>query len=191
MKKCEFLKKTVTFLGHVLCNGQIQPSTEKKEAIKKFPEPKSVKQLQSFLGLAGYFRKFVPDFAKLARPLTELTKKDVPYKFSLVEREAFEILKNCLCCEPVLRIFHPQLETQLHTDASKDGFGACLMQKDLEDDRFHPVFYLSFKTTASAEKLSSYELEVLAIVRALNKLRAYLLGIKFTTITDCKAFDSR
>ena len=98
-------------------------------------------------------------------------------------------LKKFLCSEPVLKVFHPSLETEVHTDASKDGLGACMLQKDPEDGQFHPIFFVSFKTTSAEEKLSSYELEVLAIVRALGKLRVYLLGLTFKIYTDCKAFE--
>lgn len=85
-------------------------------------------------------------------------------------------------------MFNASLETELHTDASIIGYGGCLMQKSSDDGKLHPVFYLSFKTTPSEAKLASFELEVLAIVKCLNKLRVYLLGLTFKIYTDCKAF---
>lgn len=145
-----------------------------------------MKAVQSFLGLDGFFRKFVPRFAWIARPLTELTKKETPFAFGTPERESFERLKDSLCSAPVLQVYNPALETELHTDASKYGYGVCLLQK--LDGGFHPVFYLSRKTTPAEEKYSIYELEVLAVVYELKKLRVYLLGLQFKIVTDCKAF---
>lgn len=186
--KCQFVRRRVTYLGHILERGTVQPSTEKIKAIQKYPEPKDVKQIQSFLGLAGYFRKFVQNFAAVAKPLTDLTKKGVLFKFNNNEKFAFQTLKEALCDKPVLQIFNPYRPSELHTDASAVGFGACLLQKG-DDTAWHPVFYLSSKTTEAEARYSSYELEVLAIVRALKKLRVYLLGLKFEIYTDCQAFN--
>lgn len=181
------MKKEVNFLGHIVRDGTVMPSMEKTAAIRHFTEPKNVKHVQSFLGLAGYFRKFVKDFASIAKPLSELTKNDVRFVFGETQKNAFNQLKEKLCSEPVLKIFDPEKNTELHTDASKAGYGACLLQE--YNRAWHPVFYLSKKTTTSEENYSSYELEVLAIVYALRKLRVYLLGVEFKIVTDCNAFN--
>ncbi|GFW66676.1 transposon Tf2-9 polyprotein [Trichonephila clavipes] len=186
-KKCQFLRRKVEFLGHVVENGTIRPSIAKTIAVKKFPVPTTVKQVQSFLGLTGYFRKFIPAYSQIAKPLSDLTRKDNPFKFEQPQMEAFEKLKKLLTESPVLSIFQQGRTTELHTDASQQGYGAVLLQ-EAEDGKLHPVQYMSQKTTPAEEKYSSYELEVLAVVNALKKFRTYLLGNHFKIITDCSAF---
>jgi predicted aspartyl protease len=187
-KKCQILKSNVNFLGYVIEKGSIKPSVEKTKAVQGFPEPKNVRNVQSFLGLTGFFRKFILNYAIIARPLTELTKNDVEFRFDLKERGAFNALKNALCTQPVLALYCPFAETELHTDASALGLGAILLQKDSEDRQMHPIHFASWKTTRHEERYSSYKLEVLAVVRALKKFRSYLVGISFKIVTDCKAF---
>lgn len=185
--KCQFVRRKVTFLGHILWNGTVSPSEEKTTSIRNFPQPATVKQVQSFLGLAGYFRKFIPNFSVVAKPLSDLTRQDVIFKFGEKEQQAFAALKGMLVNEPILKVFDQSRETELHTDASKLGYGACLLQR--HENELHPVLFLSRKTSAAEMNYSSYELEVLAVVYALKKLRVYLLGLKFKIITDCKAFN--
>ena len=187
-KKCHFLKKRIEFLGHVIEEGKVYPSADKTEAVRRFPEPTTTKQVQSFLGLTGFFRKFIQGYSKIAVPLTNLLKSDSKFKFEDVERQAFLKLKELLVCSPVLRIYDPKCCTELHTDASIEGFGGVLLQKALDDGCMHPVHYFSRKTTPAQRKYSSYELEVLAIVESLKKFRVYLLGTKFKIVTDCSAF---
>lgn len=103
--KCQFMRREVTFLGHILEKGTIQPSQEKSNAIRYYPEPKTIKQVQSFLGLAEYFRKFVPNFSVVAKPLTALTKKDATFRFGVEQREAFAHLKGALCAKPILQVY--------------------------------------------------------------------------------------
>lgn len=185
--KCQFLKKKINFLGVIIENQTIRPSMEKTKAIEKFPTPKTIKQVQSFLGLTGFFRKFIAHYAIIARPLTALLRKNQIFKFEHEEVTAFQSLKDKLCTEPALKIYNPQAETELHCDASALGYGGCLLQKQDDDNMMHPVYFLSNKTTEAESKQHSYVLEVMAI-RCLEKLRAYLLGLKITIYTDCHAF---
>lgn len=188
-RKSSILVDRVEFLGFVVMNGELRPSEEKIRAVRKFPIPKNVQQVQSFLGLTGFFRKFIYKYSTIARPLTELTKKEVKFEIGEVQLRAIETLKAALCEEPVLKMFNPEAEiTQVHTDASKLGFGATLLQKDSEDRQLHPVCYLSWKTTPTQERYDSYDLEALAIYKSLKKLRVYLHGLKFEIFTDCSAF---
>lgn len=188
-KKFHFLKRKVEFLGHVIQDGTVSPSPSKMKAVQGFPVHKTKKHVQSFLGLAGYFRKFVEDHAIIARPLTNLLKNDQPFRFHESELEAFVALKNILTSEPVLRIYNPDAITELHTDASQDGYGAALLQKlPNTDNQFHAVHFMSYKTSDIERRYHSYELEVLAITKALQKFRVYLLSIKFKIVTDCAAF---
>jgi len=101
---------------------------------------------------------------------------------------AFEQLKRILAEEPVLNLYRVGAETELHTDACMEGLGAILMQKRSEDGSFHPIYYASWKAIPAEEKYTSYEMEILAVIKALKKFRVYLLGIPFKIVTDCKAF---
>ncbi|GFY59692.1 retrovirus-related Pol polyprotein from transposon 297 [Trichonephila inaurata madagascariensis] len=186
-KKCQFLKKTIEFLGHVVENGTIKPSTAKTQAVRKFPEPTTIKQVQSFLGLTGYFRKYIKDYSTIAKPLSDLTRKENPFVFGTLQKAAFEKLKNIMSEGPLLHIYKYGRRTELHTDACKQGYGAILLQ-EAEDGKLHPVYYMSKKTNTAEEKYDSYELEVLAIINALKKFRVYLLGQHFKIVTDCSAF---
>lgn len=186
-KKCQFLNRNITFLGYSLANGQIRPSEEKTKAVMNFPEPKNAKSIQSYLGLTGYFRKFIPNYAQIAKPLSDLLRNNTPFKFGPEQVNAFQHLKTALSKDPVLHIYKQGAPLELHTDASSLGFGAVLLQKS-DDGCFHPIHYMSRKTTPQQEKYCSYELEVLAIVEAVKKFRTYLLGTKFKIITDCEAF---
>lgn len=188
--KCRYLQRSVEFLGYVVAAGEILPSPNNISAINKFPEPKSVEEIQRFLGMCGYFRKFVEGFALLAKPLTELTKKDHVFEMGIKEKVSFENLKKVLCSDPVLKIFDSHAETELHTDASQEGYGAVLLQKCVEDGQWHPVYFLSKQTNPSEKKYHSYELEMLAIVYAFQKLRVYLLGLSVLVVTDCVAIKS-
>lgn len=186
--KCQFLKTRVEFLGYIIEDEKIQPSEEKTLAIKKFKQPMTCKQLQSFLGLTGYFRKFIPSYSAIAKPLSDLLRKSIPFEFGAKQQQSFLKLKELLTSFPVLHIYQRSAPTELHTDASMHGYGACLMQRSNDDSKVHPIYYYSKKTTPAEEKYTSYELEVLAVISAVKKFRIYLLGNKFKIITDCAAF---
>lgn len=106
-KNCKIMRKEVVFLGHIIGNGIIKPSSEKVSAIRNFPIPKNVKQVESFLGLAGFFRKFICNFSIIAKPLSDLRRNGVKFCFGPDQHNAFETL----CQEPILKIFDPNLET--------------------------------------------------------------------------------
>lgn len=185
-KKCHFIQQSISFLGHHVKNGTVSPGVEKISAVKNFREPKNVKAVQAFLGLTGYFRKFIQDYSQIARPLTDLLKKDVPFKMCDRELDAFRRLKEELVKEPVLRLYEQGAKTELHTDASKDGFGAVLMQ--WFDGKLHPVFYWSKKSSDAEAKKHSYILEAKCVYLATKKFRRYLLGVTYKLVTDCIAF---
>lgn len=187
-KKSKFLQEEIEYLDHVISKDTVRPTESKHKAITGFPLPTNVKTVQSFLGLTGYLRKFIPNYSLIAKPLTELLKKDVKFQFGEKKKEAVMKLKAALSCGPVLRLYRHGAETELHTDAPCCGYGMILMQKGDDDQKWHPVYYASGKTTPAEEKYSSYELEVLAIIKGLRKFRIYLLGIPFKIITDCQAF---
>lgn len=186
-KKCQFLRTRVEFLGHIIEKGTIRPTKEKTSAVQNFPVPTTTKQVQSFLGLTGYFRKYIPSYSQIAKPLSDLLKNGSMFVFGIEQQQAFEKLKAALMTNPVLNIYRQDARTELHVDASKYGFGSTLLQEG-EDGKLHPVYFMSRKTTPAQEKLHSYELEVMAIIESIKKFRIYLLGIKFKIVTDCEAF---
>ncbi|GBN27272.1 Retrovirus-related Pol polyprotein from transposon 17.6 [Araneus ventricosus] len=187
LKKCNFLKSKIEFLGYIIENGEISPSLDKTVAVQNFPEPKSVKQVQSFLGLTGYFRKFIQNYALVAKPLSDLLRDNTEFYFGPEQKSAFQTLKQKLSENPVLHIFKQCAKLELHTDASKFGYGAILFQQS-DGNKFHTIHYMSKTTSLQEEKYSSYELEVLTIIEALKKFLNYLVGSKFRIITDCSAF---
>lgn len=185
-EKCSFLKSTVDYLGSVISNGELRPSQHKIEAITNFPTLRNVHDVRRFLGLASYFRKFIHNFALKAKPLTILTKASTPWQWKEDQEAAFNLLKQELSSEPVLALYDPKLETQLHTDASQIGLAGLLMQKQ-SDGKWKPVMYTSQQTSDSESRFHSYELETLSVVISVRKFRNYLYGIKFTVVTDCNA----
>lgn len=164
----------------------IQPSDAHVTAIKKYPMPTTVKEVQSCLGLFSYFRRFVPSFSKIARPLQNLIRRSTDFAMNEECIQAFETLKSLLVAAPVLAIYDPKRETELHCDASSRGFGAALLQRQ-QDGKLHPIAYYSKSTTKDESKYHSFELETLAILYALGRFRVYLEGIEFTVVTDCNS----
>ncbi|GFX45647.1 retrovirus-related Pol polyprotein from transposon 17.6 [Trichonephila clavipes] len=152
-KKCQFLKKKIEFLGHIVESGTIKPSPTKALAVRKFPEPTTIKQVQSFLGLTGYFRKYIKDYSKIAKPLSDLTRKENLFVFGTQQKEAFEKLKKIMSEGPILHLYKYGRKTELHTDACKQGFGATLLQ-EADIGKLHPVYYMSKKTNTAEENIS-------------------------------------
>ena len=187
-EKCQFLCNKVNFLGYVIENSTISPSVEKTHAINCFPMPCDRKSLQRFLGLTSFFRRFIRDYALIAKPLSDLLRKDRTFEIKDEQILAFNELKAKLTCFPVLNLYNPNAITEIHADASMYAYGAVLLQKNSEDQQFHPIEYMSRKTSNTEQKYHSYELEVLAIIESLKKWRVFVLGIKIKIITDCNAF---
>lgn len=185
--KSQLLVRRVEYLGHVIEGGVVMPSPGKTDAVLKFPEPRNEKQLHSFLGLCSYFRKFIQDYAMLAQPLTDLLRKDMTFEFNNRHRAVFNTLKEKLASSPVLKIYEPRADTELHTDASNVAYAAILMQQDC-DGELHPIHYMSRRTTNAESRYTSYELEALAVIEGIKKFRHYLYGKHFKIVTDCKAF---
>ncbi len=153
-------------------------------AILSAPRPTSKKQIRAFLGLAGYYRCFIPNFSSLATALTDLTKKGQPemVKWGPKEEEAFNRVKAALTSEPVLRAPDFNSSFLVQTDASDTGVGAVLSQ--VQDGEEHPVVYISRKLSTTEQRYAAVEKEALAVKWAVLELKYYLLGRKFTLITD-------
>ncbi|GFU62116.1 hypothetical protein TNCV_2428211 [Trichonephila clavipes] len=152
-------------------------------------ESEAIERLKKFFKcLTGYFRKFIPAYSVIAKPLSDLLRKDTPFNFDVKQKASFDELKRLLCQKPVLGIYRQNCETEIHTDASIDGLAAVLLQRFPDDNSLHPIYYMSRKTSETERKYTSYELKVLAIIEALKKFKVYILGMPFKIITDCNAF---
>ena len=184
--KSQFLKIEIIYLGYQVSVEGIRPNPRNVSVIRDYPIPTNPKALHSFLGLASYFRRFIHNFSVMAKPLFDLLRKDIPFHFGIDKLNAFEQIKNKLIDRPTLCLFNPVAETQLHCDASSLGFGSILLQKQ-PDDKFHPIFYYSQRTTDVESRYHSYELEMLAIINSIKRFHVYLQGIKFKIITDCNS----
>ncbi|CAM4623943.1 unnamed protein product [Caretta caretta] len=184
-KKCQIGLNRVTYLGHQVGQGTINPLQAKVDAIQKWPVPKSKKQVQSFLSLVGYYRRFVPQYSQITAPLTDLTKKKQPNAIQWTEecQKAFNQLKVTLMSDPVLRAPDFDKLFLVNTDASEHGVGAVLMQEG-PDQEFHPVVFLSKKLSERESNWSVTEKECYTIVYALEKLRPYICGWHFHLQTD-------
>ncbi|XP_040288719.1 uncharacterized protein LOC121001621, partial [Bufo bufo] len=183
--KCHLGMGEVQYLGHRVGCGKQRPEPAKIEAVANWPTPHTKTQVMAFLGTAGYYRRFVPDYSALAKPLTDLTKKKLPRQvlWSPECEVAFQALKTALVNAPVLVTPDPNKRFIVHTDASMFGLGAVLSQIG-EDGGEHPVAYLSRKLLPREVSYATIEKECLALVWALKKLTPYLYGRAFTLITD-------
>lgn len=186
LSKCLFFGDNVDYLGFEVSKEGIQPGSRKIEAVKKFPLPQNQHNVRQFLGLASFFRRFVPGFSVIAKPLTYLLRKDVTWVWGSEQEAAFRTLQQKLTDKPTLALYDSQAETELHTDACKLGLGGILLQRN-DCGLLRPVAYYSRQTTPEEQNYSSYDLETLAVVSALQKFRVYLVGIKFKIITDCNS----
>jgi len=184
--KCQFLKKRIEFLGYVISRKGITLSPRHTEALKNYKQPVNAVEVQRFLGLTSYFRKFIKDFAIKAKPLYNLLRKNTQFAFSLECVRAFNTFKDELTKKPVLSLYDPAADTELHTDACASGIGAILFQKR-NNNPWSVVAYFSQATNDAETRYHSFELEMLAIVRATERFHVYLYGIKFTVVTDCNA----
>ncbi|CAG8757391.1 6824_t:CDS:2 [Rhizophagus irregularis] len=181
--KCSFVKEELEFLGHIVSNKGIRTDPAKIQKVKDFPVPLNVTQLRGFLGLASYYRRFVPGFSRIATPLNKLLKKGVAYSWGEEQQVAFEQLKQTLIALPIL-IF-PDFEKQfvLLTDASTFGLGAILSQLD-EDGNDRVIAYASRTCNKAESNYSATELECLAVIWAVKHFHAYIYGQRFKLVTD-------
>jgi len=184
--KSQFLKKEIVYLGYLVNASGVRPNPRNISVILNYPIPCNQKALHSFIGLASYFRRFIPNFSTIAKPLYDLLKKDTVFVFGEDKLAVFETIKQKLSEQPILCLYNPNAETELHCDASSLGFGSILFQKQ-SDNKFHPVFYFSQRTTSVQSRYHSYELEMLAIINSIKRFHVYLQGIKFKIITDCNS----
>ena len=175
--KCQFLKDEVSFLGHIVSRKGVSMQQHKVEAVRGWPVPRNVRDVRSFLGLAGYYRRFVRDFSAIALPLSDLTKiaDRSWWSWGANEQKAFDTLKRALTEAPVLAHPDPSRQWTVQTDASLYAIGAVLSQKQ-DDGTMRPVAYWSAKLNPAERNYSATERELMAIVEAAKHWRVYLHG---------------
>uniref|UniRef100_A0A670K722 ribonuclease H n=1 Tax=Podarcis muralis TaxID=64176 RepID=A0A670K722_PODMU len=185
MSKCQFAQGEVVYLGFRVGSGSIKTLEAKIQCIQEWPRPLVKKDVQSFIGLVNYYRRFINHFSTLAAPLTNLCKKSLPVKVEWTEecQRAFDLLKHALVSNQVMLAPDQRRPFKVQTDASQSGLGAVLLQEDSEKN-WHPVVYLSKKLIAREQNYSTIEKECFALVWALTKLRPYLWGTSFEVQTD-------
>ena len=183
--KCVFLRRRISFLGHVVDADGIHTSDSKVKAVRNFPTPRSTDNVRSFLGLAGYYRAFIKGFAQIASPLTALLKKDVRFQWTTACQQSFDILKDALTKAPVLTFPDYQLPFLICTDASYSGIGAVLMQQT--GSHPHVIAYASRVLNDAERKYSITHLEGLSLIWSLKHFREIILGYPITIYTDHSA----
>ena len=172
-EKCHFRVKEVDFLGMIVSCDGIKMDPSKVSAILKWPDLTNVKQVRAFLGLGNFYRRFIKDYAIIARPLTDLTCKDTPFTFGDKERGAFNALKAAFTKAPVLQYPDQDREFRLETDASEFAVGGVLSVKG-DDGDFRPVAYMSHSMTPPERNYPIHDKEMLAIIKATECWRHYL-----------------
>jgi len=184
--KCELNKNSLTFFGFVFSSKGISPDPEKVKAIHDASLPTTAKEVRSFLGMANYCAKFIPNFSSITKPLRDLTKKDVQFRWERKHTKALNKIKDHLTSDTIMAYFDKNKSTQLTTDASPWGLSAILSQCSPGQEDRRIVAYASRSLTPVEQRYSQTEKEALAIVWAAERFHIYLYGGHFTLYTDCK-----
>ncbi|KAG1449121.1 hypothetical protein G6F56_008744 [Rhizopus delemar] len=185
-EKCFFFKDHLKFLGYAVTKEGLQTDPSKIQKIIDYPRPKTLKQIRGFLGLASYYRRFNKNFAAIARPLHDQTKTTKKIPWTEKTTNSFNTLKQLLTSAPILTRPDFNKPFILITDASKAGLGSILTQLD-DDGHEHPVIFASRGLKSSEVNYAPTKLECLAVIWAVQMFRPYLLGKRFTVITDHSA----
>src|SRR3954462_12735505 len=179
--KCEFWLKQVDFLGHVISAEGVAMDPIKVEAVLNWTQPKNVSEIHSFLGLAGYYRRFIEDFSRISRPMTQLLKKDKRFEWSDTCETSFQELKRRLTSGPVLILLDIQKDFEVYCDASQQGLGCVLMQE------VKVIAYSSRQLRPHEVNYPTHDLELAVVVHALKTWRHYLIGNRCEIYTDHKS----
>ena len=185
--KCEFGVDQLEFVGHIVTSNGIKADDNKVIAIKNWPIPQTPTSVRSFLGAAGFYRRFIPNFSEIAAPLTDLTKDNYKFEWTNRQHTAFITLKEALLTAPVLRLPDFNLTFIVVTDASMIAVGGVLMQNDGEGER--PIAYESKKLNDAESRYPVHEQELFAIIVCLRTWRCYLEGMTFIIRTDHKSLE--
>ncbi|GJU22991.1 putative reverse transcriptase domain-containing protein [Tanacetum coccineum] len=179
--KCEFWIPKVQFLGHVIDSRGIHVDPAKIESIKDWASPKTPTEIRQFLGLAGYYRRFIEGFSKIAKSMTKLTQKGVKFDWGEKEENAFQLIKQKLCSAPILALPEGSEDFVVYCDASHKGLGVVLMQRE------KVIAYASRQLKIHEKNYTTHDLELGSVVFALKIWRHYLYGTKCTVFTDHKS----
>jgi hypothetical protein len=171
--KCSFYQRQIHYMGNIISEEGIAVDPQKVEAIREWLEPRNVAEVRSFMGLAGYYRRFIEGFSNLAHPITSLQRKEKRFQWTEGCENSFQRLKQLLTSSPILRIADPNMDFMVCTDACKEGLGGVLNQ-----DGF-VICYESKKLKEHEKSYATHDLELVAIVHALRKWRHYLMGRRF------------
>lgn len=183
VEKSKFLLKSITYLGHIVGGGCLKADPERVRAVFEYPTPKTIRQVRSFLGMAGWYRRFIANFSAISAPITDLLGNNKKLNWTPQAQSSFETLKEKLTSAPVLT--HPDFSRPFYIqcDASITGVGAVLYQLDSEGHE-RPIAYMSKKLNSAQRNYTITELECLAAVLSIKKFRGYVEGMEFTVITD-------
>ena len=182
VKKCTFCAPQVKYLGHVHSKDGLRPDESKVSAVRNFPIPQDLTQLRYFLGLIGYYRRFIKDFSMHAEHLYRLSKKNIPFAWSNEQEQAFNYMKKTLISFPIIQFPDFSMPFYIRSDASDKGFGAILEQ--IHNGTEVVVAYASKAITSSQSNWSTIEKDTFAIVWSVKYFRHYLYGRTFTIYTD-------
>ena len=180
--KCELLRRQVRFLGHVVSDRGVECDPEKVEAVRNYEAPRDLSELRCFLGFVGYYRRFIRDFATKAGPLTELLRKDTPYRWTDACQEAFEALREPLTREPLL--VYPKFDREFILDTDASGFGVGGVLSQLYDGEEKVIAYASRTLRSTQKNYCTTKRELLAVVAMIHHFRHYLWGKPFLLRTD-------
>ena len=167
LSKCHFFSKEIQYLGHILSTKGTHPLPLKAQAIQKMHPPTTPKQVHAFLGLVGYYRKFIKNFAKIAKPLTLLTQQQVKFEWTPAHHKAFLKLKESIIQAPILHYPNPNKRYIVYTDASDDACGAQLSQEHNGSE--FPIIFLSRTFSETQRKWSTTEQEAYGVYYAITK----------------------
>ena len=185
-EKCSFFKKHIQYLGHLVSDG-FDPLPEKLESIRKMPAPRTAKEVKQFLGLIGYYRKFVPRFADISQPLTKLTRHNVVFEWTDQCSKTFNHLRELLMEYPILRYPDPKQGYILYTDASGIGWSGVLTQEHMDDKgkaKNHPICYMSGQFRGSQLNWAALTKEAYAIYMSVHRLSFYVTDAEVTIRSD-------
>ena len=185
LPKCEFMRREVTYLGHIIDGKGLRPDPRKVEVVKNWPRPTNIHELRGFLGMCNYFRRFIQGYAKKVYPMTELLRKGVwdkgkPDPWTSLQDKSLELIKEALTSAPCLAHYDMSKPVELICDASKVALGGILMQEG------QPIAYESRKLSPAETRYSTGDRELLAVIHCLKVWRCYLHGQPFKLITDHK-----
>jgi hypothetical protein len=176
--KCDFYQKEIQYLGHVISAEGIVVDPEKTKAIMEWPIPKDVADIRSFMGITGYYRRFIEGFSKIAYPITSLQKKGTRFNWSEKCQDSFNKLKELLTMAPILKVADLDKDFTICVDASKEGLGGVLTQEG------HVICYESQKLKEHEQNYVTHDLELAAVIHALKMWRHYIMGRRFLLLTD-------